>query len=68
MKILFSGVGECKIYEVVEMQQCPPEGANINFYAEEGDSADKEWSVRTVVWLPKNREYDAYCVVGRASY
>lgn len=67
VRILFSGVGECKVYEVIEMPCVPPEGANINFYAEEGDDHDQEWTVRTVVWLPKNQEdYDVYAVVGAA--
>lgn len=72
MKILFSGVGECKVYEVIEMDQVPPVGADINFYSSESDETDQEWSVRTVVWLPKNTDtingvvYDVYCVVGPA--
>lgn len=71
MRILFSGVGECKVYEIIEMEQVPPEGANINFYVDEEDDDNREWSVRTVVWLPKNTgtigdmgTYDVYCVVG----
>jgi len=73
MKVLFSGVGDCRVYEIIEMDQVPPEGANINFYENEGDDDDQEWTVRTVVWLPKNvgvigfSSYDVYCVVGPAS-
>lgn len=66
MKVLFSGVGECRFYEVIDVEAVPREGDPINFYAEEGDDADEEWSVRTVVWLPKNVDYQAYVVVGTA--
>ena len=71
MRILFTGVGKCKIYEIVEMSYIPPEGATINFYKIEGDDKDEEWTVRTVVHLPNCVDtvgdmgiYEAYVVVG----
>lgn len=70
VRILFSGVGECRVHEVIEMDCVPPEGANINFYDREGDGADQEWTVRTIVYLPKSKDsaggkfYNVYAVVG----
>lgn len=61
MKVLFSGVGDCKVYEIIEVDQVPPEGATINFSSVQDEGV--EWIVRTVVWVPKQIEYQAYCVV-----
>lgn len=73
MRIYFSGTGECKVNEIIQMNYVPPEGATINFYVNEGDDDDVEWTVRTVVHCPKNQEtigdmgpYDVYAVVGSA--
>lgn len=64
MKVLFSGTGGCRVHEVIDVEAVPRQDDQINFYAEEGDGADEEWSVRVVVWLPLNRDYQAYVVVG----
>ena len=65
MKVLFSGVGGArKIQEIIDVECVPRVDDSINFYAEEGDDADGEWSVRTVVWTPWCRWYQAYVVVG----
>lgn len=64
MKVLFSGVGGCKVNQVIDVEHVPRLDDPINFYAEEGDGADEEWTVRTVVWLPLNIDYQAYVVVG----
>lgn len=62
MRIYFTGVGGAdRIDVVLEHPACPRVGDEVQFGR---DGEEDEWSVRTVVHMPLDDEYDVYVCVG----
>jgi hypothetical protein len=63
IRVLFSSVGTMpdeSIYETIEVPAVPRQGDTVTFAVDAGP----EYTVRHVMWTPKEPDYDAYVVIG----